>query len=114
MAENFTTARTKDDVGPAMMRAMARKMDEQAKLDGCGTKHPLRLGARLLRAAAADLEASTKNREEAWAALGMIREALEEHAPPGTVRNAEHIGSFQREGEALTAAVLAMAGGGNR
>ena len=51
------------------------------------------------------------NHHEAWSALRMIREALEQHCPPGTAANSEHLEpTFSAEAIALVKAVDALAG----
>jgi hypothetical protein len=50
------------------------------------------------------------NVREAWAALCMIREALEQHCPPGTVPNSEHVEpTFMTEAQALAKAIDELA-----
>ena len=52
----------------------------------------------------------TANVREAWSALRMIREALEQHCPPGTVPNSEHLEpTFTAEAIALVKAIDALA-----
>lgn len=47
---------------------------------------------------------------EAWAALRMIREALEQHCPPGTVPNREALEpTFMAEAMALVQAIDELA-----
>jgi hypothetical protein len=50
------------------------------------------------------------NIREAWSALRMIREALEQHCPPGTVPNGEHLEpTFMAEAAALVKAIDVLA-----
>ena len=50
------------------------------------------------------------NHHEAWAALRMIREVLEQHCPPGTVPNSEHLEpTFTAEAQALAGAIDELA-----
>ena len=52
----------------------------------------------------------TANVREAWAALRMIHEALEQHCPPGTVPNGEHLEpTFTAEAQALVEAIDELA-----
>ena len=52
----------------------------------------------------------TANVREAWSALRMIREALEQHCPPGTVPNRQYLEpTFTAEAKALVQAIDALA-----
>ena len=55
-------------------------------------------------------DAALANLKEAWAALAMIREAVETLAPSGSVKAAEHLDgpTFMHEAEALVAGVMAI------
>jgi hypothetical protein len=51
----------------------------------------------------------TANVREAWSALRMIREALEQHCPPGTVSNSKRLEpTFTAEAIALVKAIDAL------
>ena len=51
-----------------------------------------------------------ENRANAWAALRMIREIVEQHAPPGSVLPGEHVGPEYTDGAAaIVQGILAMA-----
>jgi hypothetical protein len=50
------------------------------------------------------------NQHEAWAALHMIREALEQHCPPGTVANSDRLEpTFAAEATALVRTIDELA-----
>ena len=52
----------------------------------------------------------TANVREAWSALRLLREALEQHCPPGTVPNSEYLApTFMAEAEALLKGIDALA-----
>jgi hypothetical protein len=52
----------------------------------------------------------TANVREAWSALRMIREALEQYCHPGTVPNGEHLEpTFTAEAQALVEAIDELA-----
>jgi hypothetical protein len=53
------------------------------------------------------------NLQEAWAALAIIREAVETLAPIGSVKGAEYLDgpTFAHEAEAIVAGIIAMAKG---
>ena len=56
-----------------------------------------------------------KNRANAWAALRMIRECVEQHAPPGSVPPGEHVGpEYTDEAAALIKGILAIVRLANR
>ena len=56
-----------------------------------------------------NVEICDDNRRELWSALAMIRECVELHAPPGTVKNSEYIEPPPMlEAEALVAGIQAI------
>lgn len=57
------------------------------------------------------LRLSEENRRGLWAALRMIREAIEIQAPPGAVKAREETGAEPMgEAEAIVAGILALSG----
>ena len=56
-----------------------------------------------------------ENRANAWAALRMIRETVEQHAPPGSVPPGEHVGpEYTDEAAAIVKGIMAIARLANR
>lgn len=56
------------------------------------------------------IKAATENNRELWAALAQIREAVEQHAPPGSLPAGEQLGPEPaHEAEALVRAIDAIA-----
>ena len=50
-----------------------------------------------------------ENRANAWAALRMIRDVVEQHAPPGSVPPGEHVGpEYTDEAAALIKGIMAI------
>lgn len=65
---------------------------------------------RLLREAEDNLSVSSDNLRDLWAALGMIREAVEALAPPGSVKSSDHLDDPEpsTEAEALIIGITAL------
>ena len=50
-----------------------------------------------------------ENRANAWAALRMIRDVVEQHAPPGSVPPGEHVGpEYTDEAAAIIKGILVI------
>ena len=60
-------------------------------------------------------ERAVWDENRAWAALRMIREIVEQHAPPGSVPPGEHVGpKYTDEATALIKGIIAIAHLANR
>jgi hypothetical protein len=58
------------------------------------------------------LKVSDENRRELWQALQLIREAVEEFAPVGSVKNAEYCKTAMEEAEAIVEGIAKIGQGG--